>query len=70
MERQKVNLLVVGNVICKQMLTGGGKTASYICYATKENYEAERTIYGDYTLQGETGIIAATGNIAFIREGM
>ena len=68
MEKQKADLLVIGNLIVKECKRGGVK--SFICYATKENYEAEKTIQGDYILQGETGVIAVTGDIAFIREGV
>lgn len=65
----KVDLIIKGNLLINSKLFRGGEI-SLICYADEENYEAEKTIQGDYILQGETGVIAATGDIAFIREGM
>ena len=66
--RKRVDLLVMGNLIVNICKRGGVKPSSYIAYANEREYESENVIQGDYTLQGEDGVIAATGGITFIRE--
>lgn len=68
--RKRVDLLVTGNLIVNICKRGGVKPSSYIAYANEREYESENVIQGDYILQGEDGVIAATGGITFIREGV
>lgn len=68
--KEKVDLFVEGNLaVVVNKCKGGGKNTSYICYADESEYEPGRVVQGDYVLQGECGIVAATGGISYVGEG-
>lgn len=70
-DMNKVDLLVIGNVIVKNSKRGGVKQPSYIAYANEEEYEADRIIQGDCVLDGDSGmLVAAVGGVTFIGEGV
>lgn len=69
MGRVKVDLLVIGNLLVNSMLTGGGKTYDYICYADEKQYEADKVIHGDHEIDGCGNMsVAATGSVTVIRK--
>lgn len=74
MKKEKADLLVVGNLVVNNCKREGGVNPhfynSYTCYANKEDYEADKVVVGDYTLDGEAGVIVATGNVVFMGEGV
>lgn len=66
-DMERVKLFIEGNLIVKYgYKMGGGKIS---LQQKKENFEYEKLIEGDHVYNGETGDIALSGSVTFLRKG-
>lgn len=70
---KKVNLFIKGNLGCKEILLGGGKS-DLISHADEEEYDIENAtiIEGDVTFDSLVcnGIVAVAGDVIYKMEGV
>lgn len=66
-DMERVKLFIEGNLIVKYgYKMGRGKIS---LQQKKEDFEYEKLIEGDYVYNGETGDIALSGSVTFLRKG-